>query len=363
MFAFSPEICPMTRIELGLFDIQQIDPLAPESSETVYAGRLDDLAYADSVGLDIAFVAERHYLSTYRSQSASVWLGSVSQRTRQMRIGALAYTLPITPPIRLAEEIATLDQLSGGRIEVGLGLGHRVEELEVNGVDPARRIDIFQERLAIMEGLWAGGTVTYESPDTVVRGAFLHPKPIQQPHPPLWFAGTDPTSAMWAGQHGMNLAIGFAPGDQLFGATAAFRNGVAMRRMRETDSGAIRRGEVALMRHLYVSESLDNARSEMIDDLLRLGELDSEATEANRAERRAAAEAHYKTLIEREVFVAGDAEKVARSILDARNKLGSTVFLGNVYGGGITGERVQRTIRLLATDVRDALDSLVTRIG
>ncbi|HQY31752.1 MAG TPA: LLM class flavin-dependent oxidoreductase, partial [Thermomicrobiales bacterium] len=134
----------MPLIELGLFDIQQIDPLGEADPATWFQARLDDLAYADSVGIDIAFVAERHYLGTYRSQSASVWLGAASQRTRQMRLGALAWTLPITPPLRLAEEIANLDQISGGRIEIGLGLGHRVEELEANGVDPARRIDIFQ---------------------------------------------------------------------------------------------------------------------------------------------------------------------------------------------------------------------------
>src|SRR4051794_2082353 len=287
----------MALIELGLFDIQQIDPLDASDHQAYYARHLDDLALADSVGLDIAFVAERHYLSTFRCQASSVWLGAATQRTNSIRLGTLAYTVPITPPVRLAEEIALLDQISGGRIEVGLGLGHRIEELEVNAVDPSRRIDIFQERVAVMEGLWAGGTVTYESEWTSVREGFLHPKPKQQPHPPLWFAGTDPTSAMWAGQHGMNLAIGFASSDQLFGATAAFRHGVGLRRTRAADQDAIRRGQIALMRHVYISESDSAAATEMIDDLLRLGELNSTATEANRADRRQQATEHYAQLI------------------------------------------------------------------
>src|SRR5687768_774360 len=159
----------MASIELGLFDIQQVDPLSEEDDATVFRNRLDDLALADELGLAIAFTAERHYLSTYRSQSTSVWLGAASQRTRTIRLGALGYTLPIVPPLRLAEEVAQLDQLSGGRIEVGLGLGHRMEELVANGVDPANRVAIFQQRLAIMEGLWAGGAVTYVSPHTVIK--------------------------------------------------------------------------------------------------------------------------------------------------------------------------------------------------
>ena len=142
------------------------------------------------LGFQVAFVAERHYLTTYRCQASSVWLGAASQRTTQMRLGVLAHTLPITPPVRLAEEIALLDQFTGGRIEVGVGLGHRVEELVANHVDPADRITIFQERLAIMEGLWAGGTVTYESEHTRLTDVFIHPPTVQQPHPPLWFAGT-----------------------------------------------------------------------------------------------------------------------------------------------------------------------------
>jgi alkanesulfonate monooxygenase SsuD/methylene tetrahydromethanopterin reductase-like flavin-dependent oxidoreductase (luciferase family) len=352
----------MALIELGLFDIQQIDPLDEGDHQAFYTRHLDDLALADSLGLDIAFVAERHYLTTFRCQASSVWLGAATQRTQSMRLGTLAYTVPITPPVRLAEEIALLDQISGGRIEVGLGLGHRVEELEVNAIDPAHRIDIFQERVAIMEGLWAGGTVSYESGWTSVKEAYLHPRPIQQPNPPLWFAGTDPTSAMWAGQHGMNLAIGFASSDQLFGATAAFRHGVGIRRTRQSDQDSVRRGQIALMRHVYIGESDAAAATEMIDDLVRLGELNTSATEANRSDRRQQAAEHYAHLIEKEVFISGGPELVAKAILDGRNKLGSNVFLGNVYAAGIEPERVRRSITLLATEVRDALDSLVTRI-
>lgn len=352
----------MPLIELGLFDIHQIDPLSTATDEEDFVEHLDDLALADEVGLDIAFVAERHYLNTYRCQSSSVWLGAASQRTRAMRLGVLAYTLPITPPVSLAEEIATLDRLTFGRIEIGVGLGHRPEELEANGIDPANRVTIFQERLAILEGLLAGGSVTFESDHTTLREIAIHPRPMQQPHPPIWFAGMDASAAMWAGQHGLNLAIGFAPSDTLFGATASFRHGVGIRRQRGDDDTDMRRGQIALMRQVYIGDTDEQVRDEMIDDLMRLSEIESTATEENRPDRRQRSIEYYERLIAEDIFLAGSAETVARGILDARNKLGSSVFLANVYAAGVDQVRVQRSIRALAGPVRDALDVLTSRI-
>lgn len=352
----------MASIELGLFDIQQVDPLSDEDAATILRSRLDDLTLADDLGLSIAFTAERHYLKSYRCQATSVWLGAASQRTSRIRLGTLGYTLPITPPVRLAEEIAQLDLITGGRIEVGVGLGHRSEELIANGIDPSDRIASFQERLAIMEGLWAGGTVTYESRHTVVKDVFIHPLPLQRPHPPIWFAGTEANAAMWAGQHGMNLAIGFGTSDAIFGATASFRHGLAMRKMRGPESDAIRRGQIALMRQVYLGDTDKAVKSEMTADLLRLGELNQSATPANRADRKREASRQFQRLINDEVFLAGSPETVAKAIVDARNKLGTSLFLANIYAGGIDRERSQRTMRLLATEVSDALDSPTTRV-
>ena len=352
----------MPTIELGLFDIQQVDPLSDVSDQAFFATRLDDLAFADELGFAIAFVAERHYLHTYRCQASSVWLGAASQRTKTMRLGVLAHTLPITPPIRLAEEIALLDQISGGRIEVGLGLGHRTEELDVNLVDAGQRVTMFQERIAIMEGLWSGNAVSSESATTPIRNAFIHPLPIQQPHTPLWIAGTDPGAALWAGQHGMNLAIGFAPSDQLFGATAAFRHGWASQSAGKPATDPIRRGQIALMRQVYIADTDQQAQTEMVGDLLRLGELNQSHTQANRADRHQQAMEQHARLIASETFLAGSPETVARGIIDARNKLGSSLFLASVYAAGVEQARVRRIMSSLMGPVQDALDSLVTRI-
>jgi alkanesulfonate monooxygenase SsuD/methylene tetrahydromethanopterin reductase-like flavin-dependent oxidoreductase (luciferase family) len=274
-----------------------------------------------------------------------------------MRLGVLAYTLPLHSPVRLAEEVAVLDHLSGGRLEVGVGLGHRPEELVAMGVDPAQRIPIFQERLAIMQALWSGGQVTIESEHNTVRAVAINPTPLQEPHPPLWYAGGDPGAASWAGSYGMSLAVGFRPLRDLVQATGAFKAGRLARQEVPDEAPVPGEGRIALMRHVYLAESDERAKAEMTADLLRLHTLHQASGESSRPDRRAAAAKEAEQLIRDEVYVAGGPETVARAIAFANRTVGVDVFVGNPYGAGIDDERVRRTMRLLATDVRKALDA------
>jgi alkanesulfonate monooxygenase SsuD/methylene tetrahydromethanopterin reductase-like flavin-dependent oxidoreductase (luciferase family) len=344
-------------ISLGLFDIMQIDPTDAAGHGEVYRRRLDDLAYADEVGLDVAFTAERHFMAHYRASAPTAWLGAASQRTRRMRLGVLAYTLPLHSPVRLAEEVAVLDHLSGGRLEVGFGLGHRPEELVALGVDPAKRVAIFQERLAIMQALWSGGQVTIESEHDTVREVAINPTPLQDPHPPLWYAGGDPGAASWAGAYGMSLAVGFKPLRDLVPATGAFKAGCLARREVPDDAPLPGEGRIALMRHVYLAESDERAQAEMTDDLLRLHALHQPAGAGNRPDRNAAAAEEAARLVRDEIYVAGGPATVARAIAFAHRTLGVDLFVGNPYAAAIDDDRARRTMHLLATDVRRALDA------
>ena len=343
-------------MRLGLFDIHQVDPTDPDDAAAVYRRRLDHLALADELGFGFAFTAERHFMPGYRCPAPGAWIGAASQRTRRMRLGVLAYTLPLHPPAALAEEIAVLDHLSGGRLEVGLGLGHRPPELEAIGVDPNRRVPIFQERLAILRALWNGGTVTLESETTTVRGVAIHPRPVQEPHPPLWYAGTDATAVVWMSSQGMNLAVGFAPAARLRPATAAYTAARAEFIARDPGMAG---GDVALMRHVYLAETDEAAQAEVIEDLIRIHELRDQASEnpagiatsANRPDRRAAAVESAAGLIRDEMMLIGSPETVAAGIRAAQETLGLTTFLANPYATGVDDARVERCLRLLATDV------------
>jgi alkanesulfonate monooxygenase SsuD/methylene tetrahydromethanopterin reductase-like flavin-dependent oxidoreductase (luciferase family) len=339
-------------LKLGLFDIMQVDPLDPADHGKVYRRRLDDLAYADELGFEFAFAAERHYLQHHRAPAPTAWIGAASQRTSRIRLGVLAYTLPIHSAVRLAEEVAVLDHLTGGRFEVGVGLGHRVEELSAIGIDPAQRIAIYQERLVVMEALWSGAQVTLETEHSTVKGIAINPLPVQAPQPPLWYAGTDIGAAMWAGQHGMSLAVGFAPLRDLVAAAGAF---IAGRQKHAKSNGGDSRpdaGRIALMRHVYVAESDDQAFEEMRSDLARLADLNLGGQDRSEEQRSADAEAELERLLGSEIFIAGGPARVAEGILLAKQALGLDLFIANVYAAGVDDERVRRTLRLLATEVR-----------
>lgn len=343
-----------TPLQIGLFDIMQIDPLSDAAEVDIaamYARRLDQLSRADELGFSIAFTAERHFMGNYACPSATAWIAAASQRTVKMRLGVLGYTLPMRAPIQLAEDIAVLDLLANGRLEIGLGLGHRVEELIAVGIDPADRIPLFQERLALLQGLWTGGTVTYARDSVIARDVTISPLPTQVPYPPLWFAGTEPVAAHWMGTRGLGLAVGFKPTDQLVTSVAAFLAG------RQSRSNAVIEGEparpsgaVALMRAVYVSDTDAEAMDEITDDLLRLEETFGDGA-ANRPDRRAEARSRASAMVRDDVMLAGGPETVARAIVHARAELPFDLLLANVHGAGMDEERIERTMRLLATRV------------
>ncbi len=346
-----------TTIKLGLFDIMQIDPVLGQDLPTMLAARLDDLAYADTLGFDIAFAAERHFMPQYAAASVTAWLGAASQRTQRMRLGAMAWTLPIKAPVELAENIAMLDVLTSGRLEAGFGTGHRVEELVALGTDPARRIPQFQERLALLKALWSGGQVTFARGDLRLQEVLVAPQPVQEPHPPLWYAGTEPVAAQWMGANGLGLAVGFKPTTHLAPTVAAFLTGQQARAadLREADPPRPS-GAVALMRSVIVGETDERVRNDVVDDLMRLDALvKGDAGEGSRADRRAAAHEQFDSMVAADVMIAGSADTVAAGIAASRSQVPFDLFLANVYAMGAGTDRVRHTLEALAGPVRERL--------
>lgn len=344
-------------LKLGLFDILQIDPLLGQDVPAMLASRLDDLAYADELGFDVAFAAERHFMPQYAAASVTAWIGAASQRTRRMRLGAMAWTLPIKAPVELAENIAMLDVLTNGRFEAGFGTGHRVEELVALGVDPAQRIPQFQERLALLKALWSGGQVSFERGDIRVREVLVAPQPVQVPHPPLWYAGTEPVAAQWMGANGVGLAVGFKPTGQLVPTVAAFVNGRDSRAAELYEADPPRPGgTIALMRSVIVGESDRQVRADVVDDLLRLDEfIKGSQGEGSRADRYASANERFDAMVASEVMIAGSPATVAEGIASSRQQVRFDVFLANVYAMGSTTERIRATLDALAGPVRERL--------
>jgi alkanesulfonate monooxygenase SsuD/methylene tetrahydromethanopterin reductase-like flavin-dependent oxidoreductase (luciferase family) len=339
------------RLHLGLFDILQVDQVVDIDISRMYQRRLDDLALADSLGFDVAFCAERHFLPTHAAASATAWIAAASQRTSRMRLGVMGYTLPIRHPVQLAEDVAVLDLLTQGRLEIGFGIGHRVEELIALGVDPARRIPAFQERLAVLQALWTGGQVSFERGDLKLQGLSIAPLPVQSPHPPLWYAGTEPVAARWMGEQGLGLAVGFRPAADLKPAVDAFMAGRQARSETNREAEPARpAGTVAMMRAVVVGESDEAAKRAVVEELVRFRS--QAVAEGSRSDRYREAETYFDELLAGEVMISGGPDTVAQAILDLKASLGIDLFLANVYPMGADPDRVRETLHLLAGPVR-----------
>jgi alkanesulfonate monooxygenase SsuD/methylene tetrahydromethanopterin reductase-like flavin-dependent oxidoreductase (luciferase family) len=158
--------------------------------ERLYAENLDQIALAEQLGYESVWVSEHHVTDDGYLPSVFPMLAAITQRTTTMRIGSAILLGPFQHPIRFAEDVAVLDQLSGGRLEVGLGLGYREREFDLLGVPIAERARRTEELIEVARRVWADGTVT--------------PPPHQAPEPPFWIGGSGEPAARRAARLGCN---------------------------------------------------------------------------------------------------------------------------------------------------------------
>ena len=122
--------------------------------------------------------------------------------TEQLRLGCAVFVLPLHNPLHLAKAISSLDCLSHGRVEVGLATGGRGRPFAAFGVDPDRPVARFNEALALMKACWTDHEINFDGRWWKLEGASMEPKPVQRPHPPVWFGGSAPAGMRRAVRHG-----------------------------------------------------------------------------------------------------------------------------------------------------------------
>ena len=174
----------MSEVSFGVFD--WIDRGTAPLNQ-LYEERLRLLAAADEAGFYCYHLAEHHATPLGMAPSPALFLTAATQRTRRIRLGPLVYLLPLYDPLRLIEEVAMLDQLSGGRLELRVGRGVSPYELRNFGVDPENSRPMFEEALAVLlAGLtqerlnFAGRHYNYQNVPMELHS-------LQQPYPPLWY--------------------------------------------------------------------------------------------------------------------------------------------------------------------------------
>jgi alkanesulfonate monooxygenase SsuD/methylene tetrahydromethanopterin reductase-like flavin-dependent oxidoreductase (luciferase family) len=163
---------------------------------------VDQMVWCEALGFDRVWLTEHHFDRSAISAAPSTLAAAVLARTTQLRVGLAVYVLPLHDPIRLAEEAATLDVLSGGRFTVGIGRGYRAAEFTGFGVPREESRARFDEAVQIMLAAWTRSHVDYQGRFARISATAVYPKPLTQPHPPLVVAAGTAATAAWAARHG-----------------------------------------------------------------------------------------------------------------------------------------------------------------
>ena len=152
----------------------------------VVRNEIEQMAWTEDLGFDSIWLTEHHFIEYGLSVSPAVLAAAAAMRTRHVRIGLAAAILPFHDPIRLAEELAMVDILSGGRLDVGVGRGNRPVEFEGYRIPQIESRDRFEETLEIMIRAWTRERFAFEGRHFRIPEVRVIPKPLQQPHPPIY---------------------------------------------------------------------------------------------------------------------------------------------------------------------------------
>jgi probable F420-dependent oxidoreductase len=222
------------------------------------------LARVEELGFDSAWTQE-HVLGAAPVLGPVETMTYAAACTGRLRLGCVVFVSTLHSPVHLAKSLSTLDQLSRGRIEIGVGTGGPARPFAAFGVDPGRYVARFTEGLALMKALWTESRVTFDGEFWQLKDVAMEPKPAQKPHPPIWFGGSGPAALRRAARLG----------DGFFGAgstpTATFAAQVQI--VREALARSARpAGEFAIAKRVYVAVDSDagRARDRMNQALERL---------------------------------------------------------------------------------------------
>lgn len=169
---------------------------------------VDYVCEADRLGYYGVFLVEHHFMGTGQISSALSLLSYLAARTQRIRLGTGVVVLPWHNPVLVAEQVATIDQLSGGRFDFGIGRGYRPNEFAGFCMSTEEASERYEEILAFLAKAWSGiDRFDHEGKYWTFSGVTIDPPPLQRPHPPMWVGAASQASIERAGRDGMNLLL------------------------------------------------------------------------------------------------------------------------------------------------------------
>ncbi|MPZ89139.1 MAG: LLM class flavin-dependent oxidoreductase, partial [Nitriliruptorales bacterium] len=245
-------------MRFGLFGGAHRATTGPSRDSQSYRTLADYVREGERLGFSSAFLVEHHFTGTGQVSAPLSLLSYLAGCTSTMRLGTAVTVLPWHNPALLAEQAGTVDLLSDGRLDFGVGRGYRPNEFHGFGVDPSQARDRYEECLAIVLKAWSTeDRFSHEGRYWTYRDVIVEPKPVQKPHPPIWVASGSEAGIRDAAARGFHLLLDqFASVDLTAQRVAWYRSAVeeAGRRYHPED--------VAVTRGLLLLDTDDPARRE-----------------------------------------------------------------------------------------------------
>ena len=347
-------------MEFGMFC--EFPIRAGQGEAEAFAEGLDLVDDAERLGLDATWLSEMH-MAPGRSvlSSPMIVASAIAGRTRNMKIGLAVQVLPLGNPLRIAEEGATVDQISRGRLIFGVGRSGSQRAYEAYGIPYDESRERFAETLQVIRKAWMEPSFSYEGRWHRFENVSLTPKPYQQPHPEIRIAANSPTSFERFGEQGFRIFIGLRQGgvSQLVARVQAYRTAYRA-------AGHPGQGGVFLRVPLYVAETAEQAAREPERSITEY--FWSRGTKSSRQLTRVAgtsggdanagaAEAGPITWDElrEERVIVGTPDSVTERLRELRGLLGLDGILAELNSGGeIPPDLVKRSLRLLCGEVMPA---------
>ena len=331
------------KTEFGIFDHMDRGGFAIGE---LYKSRLRLVEAYDKAGFYAYHLAEHHATSLGMSPSPSVFLSAVATRTEKLRMGPMVYVLPVHEPLRLIEEICMLDQLSGGRFELGVGRGSSPYEIAYFGVNHLTARAQFQEALEVIRTGLSNPRLSYDGKHYQYVDVPMILAPVQKPHPPLWYGLVRPEGAVWAAQNKVNVLVN-GPVPRVKPLTDRYKQEWA-----KANAGAAM-GKMGLSRHIYVADTDPEAQETAKQAYTSWFKSNDELWRAFGAESLHFPNS-YEAAIERGQLICGSPDTVRTRLAKDVSESGVNYVVCRLAFGDIPVERVLHSVELMRAEVMPA---------
>ena len=339
-------------LNFGTFLLMQSPSAQP--SEDIYARAIEHAQTAEELGFRNIWFAEHHF-STYGYLGRPVQFATyIAAKTRRLRVGTAVIVVPLHHPLVVAEEIATLDLLAHGRVDIGLGRGYQYYEFERLGLEMHSARARWDEAVDIILKALEGKPFTYEGDVYTIPETTIFPRPIQRPHPPIWITAQSPESVEATVKRGFNLLTGGfgVPVERMGEFRKLFDQKVA-----ELQPACV--PEVGVQRAVYVTEDMADARDAAeharwnMRVTLSLRNHYEQVDNGRAVAVPAPSEPDTDDLLDR-FLVIGTPDRVIRQINRIKDSVGINHFNCSFWFGDLSQPRVTKSMELFAREVMPA---------